>query len=137
MYIFLIITRGDNQIFRRDFGSIIRGNDLIQRMDQFLVFASLDCVDEQVWQGTNLFLRTVDVSESGRILAYVTPGHARFLLFTDNSDSKVEQLAETFFKEIHEQYIKVILNPLYEYNSQIISPKFDAYVQKLGDKLFS
>ncbi len=50
---------------------------------------------------------------------------------------KLDDSVKTFFQEVHELYIKVLLNPLYTVGSPITSPIFDARVKALAKKHLS
>ena len=41
-----------------------------------------------------------------------------------------------FFHDVHELYVKVLMNPFHEFNTPIASPLFDARVKVLGRKYF-
>jgi hypothetical protein len=61
------------------------------------------------------------------ISAYVTPGGVRLLLL---HEAKNEDAVKSFFVEVHELYIRVLLNPFYSVNSRIKSSAFDAKVKQ-------
>jgi hypothetical protein len=44
--------------------------------------------------------------------------------------------AGNFFHDVHELYVKVLMNPFHEFNTPIASPLFDARVKVLGRKYF-
>ena len=106
MIVFAIIGKGDFPLYQCEFR---KGNEVqdTSRTDQFLIHAALDCVEETVWQTPNPFLKNVDYSETAKIYAYVTPGHTRFLLYIEDPPVQSEILAESFFKQVHEPYLKV------------------------------
>lgn len=106
MIVFAIIGKGDFPLYQCEFRKPGESMDS-SRTDQFLLYSSLDCVEEVVWQSTNPFLKAVDVSERASIYAYVTPGHTRFLLYFEEPTQKDEATAEAFFKEVHEVYLRV------------------------------
>jgi trafficking protein particle complex subunit 2 len=94
---------------------------------QFVMHASLDLVNEVEWSTPALFLKTVDRFNDRPISAYVTPGRAIFLLLHDNkSDDNVSH----FFKEVHQLYIKEIMNPFQKRGDPIESQEFDDRVRK-------
>ena len=106
MIVFAIIGKGDFPLYQCEFR---KGNEVqdTSRTDQFLIHSALDCVEETVWQTTNPFLKHVDYSETATIYAYVTPGHTRFLLYVEDAPPQAEALAESFFRQVHEPYLKV------------------------------
>ena len=106
MIVFEIIGKGDFPLYQCQLCKSGETPDS-SRTDQFLLHASLDDVEDSVWQGTSPFLKTVNTSEKASICAYVTPGHTKFLLYIDDSNQQSEQTAEQFFKQVHEVYLKV------------------------------
>ena len=98
-------------------------------MAQFILHAALDLVDEMQWKSTTTFLRTVDKYNDLFISAYVTPGGVRFLLL---HEAKNEEAVKSFFVEVHELYIRVLLNPFYEAGTRIKSPSFDSRVKLIA-----
>ena len=80
------------------------------------------------WATPTLFLKTIDKFEDKSISGFVTPGRCIFLLMHDNkSDDNVLH----FFKEVHEMYIKLIMNPFQERGGQINNKQFDLKVRKI------
>ncbi len=78
------------------------------------------------WRLPQCFIKTVDKYNDLYISAYVTPGNVRFLLL---HEAKNEDAVRQFFSEVHELYVKVLLNPFYELNQRIRSPAFDQRVK--------
>ena len=50
------------------------------------------------------------------------------LLHEGRSDESIK----SFFTEVHELYVKNLLNPFYKYDSPIVSSAFDTHVKALG-----
>ena len=46
-------------------------------------------------------------------------------------DNKSDDNVRNFFKEVHELYVKVLLNPFYEWGTAIKSKDFEARVRVL------
>ena len=65
------------------------------------------------------------------VSAFVTPGNMRFMLL---HDGKTEDSVRNFFEEVHEVYLRVILNPFYTPNTPIESQVFDARVRALAKR---
>ncbi|KAK6279495.1 hypothetical protein POUND7_019762 [Theobroma cacao] len=57
--------------------------------------------------------------------------HTRFMLL---HDSRNDDGIKSFFQEVHELYIKILLNPLYLPGSRITSSHFDTKVRALARK---
>jgi hypothetical protein len=109
MIVFVIVGKGDIPIYHYEFRKPSDIDDA-SRTDQFLIHAALDTVDELIWQQSTPFLKLVDSSEKAQIFAYVTPGHARFMLYIDDATAQSEAFADSFFKQVHESFVKVWLS---------------------------
>ncbi|XLR47168.1 hypothetical protein S83_031828, partial [Arachis hypogaea] len=57
--------------------------------------------------------------------------HTRFMLL---HDSRNDDGIKSFFQDVHELYIKTLLNPLYLPGSRITSSHFDTKVRALARK---
>ena len=90
-------------------------------------------VDETVWSTQNMHLKGVDKFNDYFISAFVTAGHIKLMLL---HDVRNEDGIRNFFQDVHELYVKVLMNPFYEVNAAISSPLFDARVKVLGRKYF-
>ncbi|KAG7590815.1 Longin-like domain superfamily [Arabidopsis suecica] len=77
------------------------------------------------------FLKSVDRFNDLVVSVYVTAGHTRLMLL---HDSRNEDGIKSFFQEVHELYIKILLNPLYLPGSRITSSHFDTKVRALARK---
>jgi trafficking protein particle complex subunit 2 len=102
---------------------------------QFVLHAALDIVDELVWKSSALFLKTVDRYQNMYISAMVSPGNVRLLLLHEQRTD--EGTVKQFFQDVHELYLKVLLNPFYQLNGPITSVSFDARVKGLARRLRS
>ena len=51
-------------------------------------------------------------------------------------DVRNEDGIRNFFHDVHELYVKVLMNPFHGFNTPIASPLFDARVKVLGRKYF-
>ena len=119
--LFIIVGHDDNPIYECRFV----GEKESSYMSQFILHASLDLVDEIQWKTPTTFLKTIDRYNDLHISAYVTPGSVRFLLL---HEAKNEDAVRSFFQDVHELYIKVLLNPFYDHG-RIKSAAFDAKVK--------
>eukprot|EP00949_MAST-11_sp_MAST-11-sp1_P005286 g5286.t1 len=94
----------------------------------FVLHAALDLVEENAWSNSQTFLKTIDRYKDLSISAFVSSGGCVLLLMHDN---KSDDNVRNFFKEVHELYVKVLLNPFYEWGTAIKSKDFEARVRVL------
>ncbi|ANQ09959.1 Uncharacterized protein PCOAH_00042640 [Plasmodium coatneyi] len=149
VYVLAIIGKGDIPLYEADL-SMNGKKDISEHLAQFIIHQSLDSLDVLVWKSTSLFLKTVDSFNSYSVSAYCTTGHIKFLLLHKNKNEissggsstggpaiyvPSDENIRSFFEVVHENYIKVLLNPLYEPNGIITSSLFDQNV-RLAAKRF-
>ncbi|XP_024394010.1 uncharacterized protein [Physcomitrium patens] len=127
---FVIVSRNDSPIYESEVGTAPK-KDEAAHLHQFILHASLDIVQDVVWNTNNMFLKVVDKFNDLLVSVYVTAGHTRLMLL---HDSRNEDGIKNFFQEVHELYIKMLLNPLYVPGSRISSPFFDTRVRALARK---
>jgi len=127
---FVIVSRDDSPIYESEVGTAPK-KDEAAHLHQFILHASLDIVQDVVWNTNNMFLKLVDKFNDLLVSVYVTAGHTRLMLL---HDSRNEDGIKNFFQEVHELYIKMLLNPLYVPGSRITSPFFDTRVRALARK---
>jgi hypothetical protein len=102
-----------------------------RHLNQFVIHAALDMVDDAMWNSKEMYLKVVDRFNGWLVSSYVTATGTRLMLLHDRMD---ENGIKNFFFETHELFIKTLLNPLYDVNSPITSPVFDAKVRALSKK---
>ncbi|KJP86316.1 hypothetical protein AK88_04035 [Plasmodium fragile] len=150
VYVLAIIGKGDIPLYEADL-TMNGKKDISEHLAQFIIHQSLDSLDVLVWKCTNLFLKTIDSFNSYSVSAYCTTGHIKFLLLHKNKNEvssggnsgtggpaihvPSDDSIRSFFEVVHENYIKVLLNPLYEPNGMITSSLFDQNV-RLAAKRF-
>uniref|UniRef100_A0A8C9GJL3 Trafficking protein particle complex subunit 2 n=1 Tax=Piliocolobus tephrosceles TaxID=591936 RepID=A0A8C9GJL3_9PRIM len=122
----------DVPIYEADL-SVVKKKDISEHLSQFILHQSLDTVDELVWRSSHMYLKTIDSFNNYSVSAYCTPGHIKFLLLYKNKNYINDNL-RSFFEIVHENYIRVLLNPLYEPNGIIISSLFDQNVHLAAKK---
>ncbi len=66
------------------------------------------------------------------VSAYATLGGKVFLLL---HNGKSEDAVRAFFTEVHELYVKYMMNPFAIADTQITSPLFDNQIRNLGKRL--
>eukprot|EP00294_Goniomonas_avonlea_P017034 CAMPEP_0114563738 /NCGR_PEP_ID=MMETSP0114-20121206/13292_1 /TAXON_ID=31324 /ORGANISM="Goniomonas sp, Strain m" /LENGTH=139 /DNA_ID=CAMNT_0001749649 /DNA_START=16 /DNA_END=432 /DNA_ORIENTATION=+ len=128
-FTFVIVGKKDNPTYEL---IVAQKKEDSSHMNQFIIHAALDIVEEQVWTTSSMFLKTVDRFNTGsdlHISAYVTAGHVKFMLL---HEGKNEDNIKSFFTDVHELYMKILLNPFYEVDTPITSQVFDARVKLLA-----
>ncbi|KAG2716079.1 trafficking protein particle complex subunit 2 [Juglans microcarpa x Juglans regia] len=127
---FIIVSRNDIPIYEAEVGSATKREDAAQ-LHQFILHAALDIVQDLAWTTSAMFLKAIDRFNDLVVSVYVTAGHTRFMLL---HDSRNDDGIKSFFQEVHELYIKILLNPLYLPGSRITSSHFDTKVRGLARK---
>ncbi|EOY04764.1 SNARE-like superfamily protein isoform 2 [Theobroma cacao] len=127
---FIIVSRNDIPIYEAEVGSAAKREDAAQ-LHQFILHAALDIVQDLAWTTSAMFLKAIDRFNDLVVSVYVTAGHTRFMLL---HDSRNDDGIKSFFQEVHELYIKILLNPLYLPGSRITSSHFDTKVRALARK---
>ncbi|XP_074562579.1 uncharacterized protein LOC141819116 isoform X1 [Curcuma longa] len=127
---FIIVSRNDIPIYEAEVGSAAKKEEASQQ-HQFILHAALDIVEDLAWTTNAMFLKAVDKFNDLSVSVYVTAGHTRFMLL---HDSRNEDGIKSFFQEVQELYIKILLNPLYLPGSRIASSHFDTKVRALARK---
>eukprot|EP01138_Halocafeteria_seosinensis_P005333 gb/GECG01005452.1/.p1 GENE.gb/GECG01005452.1/~~gb/GECG01005452.1/.p1 ORF type:complete len:141 (+),score=14.40 gb/GECG01005452.1/:1-423(+) len=126
------IIHGDNPVYEcMSFKGTGEDNfaNLLQS-GEFLIHAALDVVDERQWTSSNAYLRTVDRFHDNQVTAYITPKTRIMIAHKGISEERIHELC----KEVHELYLKVLQNPLYEPGTKIWCKNFDKRVRALIKK---
>ncbi|KAJ4777913.1 Trafficking protein particle complex subunit 2 [Rhynchospora pubera] len=128
---FIVVSKNDIPIYEAEVGSTVRQKQEQAHQHQFILHAALDLVQDLAWTTSAMFLRSVDRFNDLTVSVYVTAGHTRLMLL---HDSRNEDGIKNFFQEVHELYVKTLLNPLYLIGSRITSAHFDTRVRALARK---
>jgi hypothetical protein len=86
-------------------------------------------VDVSTWSTTTNYLKVVDRHNEQLVSAYVTAGGIKFLILHDNRN---DEGIKNFCTEVHELYVKLILNPFYVPGTKIESKEFDQRIKLLA-----
>mmetsp|Transcript_21728 Transcript_21728/g.30711 ORF Transcript_21728/g.30711 Transcript_21728/m.30711 type:complete len:140 (+) Transcript_21728:49-468(+) len=129
---FCIVAKGDVPIFEGHF-SVGQTRAQKDDLNQFIIHAALDFVEQKVWSTTSMFLPGVDnFTQDLVISAFVSAGHIKFMLLHDHRMDK--HSIENFFHEVYELYVKVLMNPFYEKNMAIVDKAFEAKVLHAAER---
>ncbi|CAO3610189.1 unnamed protein product [Mucor hiemalis] len=120
-YYFAIVGATDNPIYETEIVPSSRSSAFIDS-NRFIIHAALDVVEEYQWNTQAMYLKSIDKFNEFYVSCFVTAGSVKFMLL---HDQKSEDSIKTFFTEVYELYIKILMNPFYEKNSTITNPSFD------------
>ncbi|KAJ1652914.1 TRAPP subunit, partial [Coemansia sp. RSA 25] len=118
-YYFAIVGTNDSPLYETELGV---QRDESKYLNQFIVHAALDLVDDAQFMSNACYLKTIDRYNDWNVSAYVTPSNTRLMLL---HEAKADDAIKLFFTDCHELYLKTLLNPFYEPNSPIQSQAFD------------
>jgi trafficking protein particle complex subunit 2 len=128
-HLVLVSPSGGKPIFESLFSS---GRvDQRPEMNQLVLHASLDVVDEMVPSSSSMYLRVVDSFHEKTVSAFVSPGGVRLLLL---HDSKNEDGIKNFLHEVHEVYLRALLNPFQSPEAKIFARAFTERVRNAAKK---
>ncbi|TKA68825.1 hypothetical protein B0A55_08724 [Friedmanniomyces simplex] len=170
-YYFTIIGTRDNPLFEADFGTSKVGGDGLARfrdeakyMNQFIVHAALDLVEEVQWVNKELYLKRIDSYQNNHVHCYLTGGNVKFMLLMNPDPSATayaasqppsrpstarqstmalaanptsqatEEAVRQFMGEVYESWVKCIMNPFYQANQVVTSPTFRSRVATAAKK---
>ncbi|ORZ32865.1 trafficking protein-like protein particle complex subunit 2 [Catenaria anguillulae PL171] len=128
-YYLAIVNSRDTPLYEAALGNPLKDDG--KHLHQFVLHASLDVVDDAMWNSQNMYLRVVDKFNDWFVSAYVTAGNVRFVLL---HSVKNEDGIRNFFVDAHELYVKTFLNPFHEIDQTISSPTFDIKLRSLAKR---
>jgi hypothetical protein len=80
------------------------------------------------------FLKVVDKFNYLMVSSYVSQGGKIFLLL---HNGKSEDAIRAFFVEIHELFVRYLMNPFSSSDAPIISPHFNASVRSMAKRILA
>ena len=127
---FMIVSREDVPLYEADLGSGPKKDDAAH-LHQFVLHAAQDFLEERMWETPSMNLKLVDRFNDLLVYGFCTAGGARFLFL---HDMRNEENIKNFFYEVHELYLRIILNPFHTPRTPITSTVFDARVRSISRK---
>lgn len=102
----------------------------------------MDQVDKKQWEptaSTNLvqammYMREVDRYNDLHVSCMQTPSNAKFLMLHENI--KQEEQIKSFFNEVYELFVKIVMNPFYDPSERLNIPQFDDKVRRIAARTF-
>lgn len=133
----------------------------LKELNPFILHASLDIIEDLQWQvnpqsinsggGSGGFLRSRHSNNNGNcylgkidhfyglaITGYLSYGNMKFVMIhsSNGNGSTLAQVEDgpvkNFYQEVHELFVKTLMNPFYKLNDPITSPVFDSKVRTLA-----
>lgn len=167
-YYFVVVSPTDTPLFEYTFGTSkgggtgqahFRNGESSRYMNQFIIHAAIDIVEEAQWLTPNMWLKVIDhyAPTNSHISCFMTGTNVRFMLLhqpsgpvivgasrasTLSSSSiamnptspQTEDAIRQFMTEIYEIWVKTLMNPFYKIGSEVKSPIFRARVAAAGRK---
>lgn len=165
-YYFVIVSPTDKPLFELTFGTSKAGGDGLARfrnsetsryMNQFIVHASIDVVEEAQWLNPNMYLKHMDTypPTNSHISCFITGTNVRFLLLhqpivnqgaagsrastissipQNPTSPQTEEAIRQFMNEVFEAWVKTLMNPFYRIGNEVKSPVFKSRVTTAGRK---
>jgi len=131
--VFIVVGKNDRPIYELEYDPKKVANTpstpmVDNQLNQFVIHAALDVVDEMMWKNPVMYLKVVDQYKNLSVSSFVSPGNVKFMLL---HAQKSEEAIKTFFTDAHELYLKILMNPFYEVNTPITSKVFDDRIKAL------
>lgn len=102
-------------------------------MRQFILYSSLDVIEEAIWQKGDYYLSKVDrpFGEKYYISAFVGLAPIKLLVM---QDTEPKDGVRTFFTEAYELCVRYLLNPFFDPSRKVESPHFKEAIVALYNK---
>eukprot|EP00037_Helgoeca_nana_P025086 m.270264 g.270264 ORF g.270264 m.270264 type:complete len:139 (+) comp26843_c0_seq12:281-697(+) len=134
LYHLVIVSNTDTPLFEEEFGPIKKTSDRRDErryLNEFIVHAAIDMVDAQVWQRSTMYFAVIDRFNEWYVSAFATASRVKFMLL---HEVKNDDGIKNFFSEVHELYIKALLNPFYNPGERINAKDFRSKVRLSGKR---
>lgn len=103
--------------------------DSITRQNYFVLHSALDLADKAAWTTNHMYLKVVDKVNQQEVSTFVTAGNIKFMLL---HNGKNDDVIKSFFNDVYEIYVKLLMNPFTQYDAPITSKLFDSRVRAIG-----
>ena len=123
---YAISGKGDTPLYEADLSTGGKREDT-PHLDQFVINAALDLVDEQVWRTNGMYMRRVDSFNDFFVSTWVSAGHLRLMLL-HKAPRVPDPNIRNFLQAVHELVVKTLMSPFYEPGTLFVSAKFDEKV---------
>ena len=104
-----------------------------RHLQQFITLASLDIIDEVIFQNTNLYLKIIDKYQQQHVYAFVMHTGIRLVLLMEQA--RQDEVGR-FFGHVADLVRRMMLNPFWEQNQKILDYGFRQRVEQLAIKYF-
>lgn len=80
-----------------------------------------------------MYLKTVDKVNHQMVSVFLTAGHVKLMVL---HCGKGEDTIRNFFNDVYELYVRLSMNPFYQFDTPIGSKDFDKRVKTVGRRYF-
>ncbi|MES1920414.1 Trafficking protein particle complex subunit 2 [Bonamia ostreae] len=126
-----VVSKDDLLLFEHDFKD---PSFKVEGITQFLLHSTLDLVDLKSTSTDEMDLKEIDTFDKNAISCFVTASNHRFMLMY-NKNRLTERKISAFFDQIYAAFVKMQMDPFYNYDDQINSTEFLESVKKSGSLL--
>lgn len=131
--LFLIVGRNE-PLYSAEFSqSATPTSDSITRQNYFVMHSALDLVDQCAFTTNQMYLKTVDKVNHQMVSVFLTAGHVKLMVL---HCGKGEDTIRNFFNDVYELYVRLSMNPFYQFDTPIGSKDFDKRVKTVGRRYF-
>lgn len=127
--LFLIVGRNEPLYSSEFISNQTPISDSITRQNYFVMHSALDLVDKCAFTYPQMYLKTVDKVNHQMVTVFLTASHVKLMLL---HTGKGDDVMKAFFTEVYELYVKLSMNPFYQFDTPITSKDFDERVRAVG-----